>query len=292
MFRENPELAPLLLDRLLKVGVPAHVAAKAEEGVLDQLQPIEFRADLAVKLLGDDRTPQLGIAVEVQLEQKDEKLWTWPVYLTVLRAKWRCRTCVLVVAPDPEVAAWAAAPIDVGPGNEELKIHALGPPHIPKITDAAQAREFPELAIISALAHGNDPKEGWAIVEAALAGSEVFDPKLRTVYHHLIWKALRKSLRRALEALLMDPQLYAQMEAEIPPFIKKYNEMIEIKKLAEQWKKAVARQREVLLKLIARFGLELTEEQRQALETCDDPETLDRWIDRALSAQTVEEILG
>jgi len=50
--------------------------------------------------------------------------------------------------------------------------------------------------------------------------------------------------------------------------------------------------REVLFRLIARAGLELTEEQRQALETCDDPETLDRWIDRALSDQTVEEILG
>jgi len=50
--------------------------------------------------------------------------------------------------------------------------------------------------------------------------------------------------------------------------------------------------RDVLFKLIARAGSELTAVQRQVVEECRDPATLDLWIDRALSGQTVEEILG
>jgi len=50
--------------------------------------------------------------------------------------------------------------------------------------------------------------------------------------------------------------------------------------------------RDVLFKLIARGGPELTAVQRQVVEECRDPATLDLWIDRALSGQTVEEILG
>ena len=48
----------------------------------------------------------------------------------------------------------------------------------------------------------------------------------------------------------------------------------------------------MIFKLIARAGLELTNEQRQVVEKCRDPANLDLWIDRALSAQTVKEILG
>lgn len=43
-----------------------------------------------------------------------DKRLTWPVYVTTLRAKLDCSAVLLVVAPDPEVAAWARQPIELG----------------------------------------------------------------------------------------------------------------------------------------------------------------------------------
>ncbi len=54
------------------------------------------------------------------------------MYVTVVRAKKRCPTVVLVVAPDAEVAAWAAQPIDLGLGFGTLQPVLLGPASVPK----------------------------------------------------------------------------------------------------------------------------------------------------------------
>jgi len=42
----------------------------------------------------------------------------WPVYVATLRAKLACAAVLLVLAPDPAVAAWARRPIELGhPGS-------------------------------------------------------------------------------------------------------------------------------------------------------------------------------
>jgi hypothetical protein len=53
----------------------------------------------------------------------DKKL-SWPVYLVAVRAKERCPACVLVVAPDADVATWAAEPIDLGLGRDAVEPRA------------------------------------------------------------------------------------------------------------------------------------------------------------------------
>jgi hypothetical protein len=47
MSRENPALAPHLLALLFHVTLPPYAAVKVVESSLDQLIPVEFRADLA-----------------------------------------------------------------------------------------------------------------------------------------------------------------------------------------------------------------------------------------------------
>jgi predicted transposase YdaD len=50
--------------------------------------------------------------------------------------------------------------------------------------------------------------------------------------------------------------------------------------------------REVLLRLVARAGLTLTEADRARVQTCTDAATLDRWIDSALDATTSADVLA
>ncbi|WP_437579066.1 hypothetical protein [Sorangium sp. So ce887] len=116
MFREDPALAPRLLATLFHVEVPPHASVAVVESSLDQLIPVEFRADLVLELRDASGTLVLAIVIEVQRDVDPDKTFSWPAYVAGVRARKRCRTIVLVIAPDAGVAAWAAENIDLGLG--------------------------------------------------------------------------------------------------------------------------------------------------------------------------------
>jgi hypothetical protein len=117
LFRGNGKLAAELLRTCAGIVVNhAHVEIGSID--LSQVAPTEYRAD-AVVILSDlaDR-PVTGVIVEVQRQIERSKLLSWPVYVTTLRAKLDCSAVLLVIAPDPDIAAWARRPIDLGhPGS-------------------------------------------------------------------------------------------------------------------------------------------------------------------------------
>jgi predicted nucleotidyltransferase/HEPN domain-containing protein len=50
--------------------------------------------------------------------------------------------------------------------------------------------------------------------------------------------------------------------------------------------------REMLIRLLGRAGIPLTEEARARIQACTEPETLDRWLDRAAFAGTLDDVLS
>src|SRR5437868_15409069 len=87
MFRENPSVAPHLLAAVFHVDVPPHVSVRVADSALDQLIPVEFRADLVLELLNDEGAVLLAIVLESQREKKPRKRYSWPVYWVVARAE-------------------------------------------------------------------------------------------------------------------------------------------------------------------------------------------------------------
>src|SRR5688572_29366432 len=65
MFRENPELAPHFLALLFHVDVPPHASVVAVESSLDQLIPVEFRADLVLELRDANGVLVMAIVLEI-----------------------------------------------------------------------------------------------------------------------------------------------------------------------------------------------------------------------------------
>jgi hypothetical protein len=282
MFRENPELAPHLLALLFHVDVPPHASVVVVESSLDQLIPVEFRADLVLELRDANGVLVLAIVLEVQRDKDPDKEYSWPVYVTVVRAKKRCPTVVLVVAPDAEVAAWAAQPIDLGLGFGTLRPVVLGPASVPEVTDPAVAERETELAVLSAVAHGNGPN-GLAVVQAALVALARLDREHAAVYFQIIWNALREPMQRALEALVMERQ--TEGEATFPPFVQR----IVDRALHEGELKG---KRDTLLQLLARAGIALTEDDVARVKACDDLALLDRWVANVLGAKTASDVLS
>ncbi|WP_438018469.1 hypothetical protein WMF18_05075 [Sorangium sp. So ce315] len=302
MFREHPELAPRLLATLLHVEVPPHAAVAVVESSLDQLIPVEYRADLVLELRDESDALVMAIVIEVQRDVDPDKKYSWPAYVAVVRARKRCGTIVLVVAPDAGVAAWAAEIIDLGLGRGHVAPLVLGPAVVPEITDPADAEQETELAVLSAVAHGNGPS-GLTVVQAALAALGRLDQAHAMVYFQVIWNGLREPMRQALEALVMERQI--EGEATFPPSLQrlidrgKLEGMREGKlegmregKLEGMREGELKGKRDTLLRLFARAGLVLTEDESARIQACTDVATLDRWIENVLGAKTATEVLS
>jgi hypothetical protein len=298
MFRENPPLAAHLIAILFHMDVPPHASAAVVEASLDQLIPIEFRADLVIELRAADGTLVLAIVLEVQRDEDPDKKFSWPVYVSVVRAKKRCPACVLVVAPDAGVAAWAAERIPLGLGRGSIDPLVLGPSVVPKVTHEAVAEQETELAILSAVVHGNGPN-GLEVVMAALAGLGRLDRDRAAVYFQIIYNALREPTRKALEALSMDRQ--TEGKVAFPPFAQKLIERGKLEgklegrlegKLEGRLEGKLEGKRETLLRLLARAGIRLTDDDRARIHACSDLATLDRWVDNVLGAKTATDVLS
>src|SRR5208283_2690950 len=107
------------------------------------------------------------------------------------RARYGAPACVLVVAPSAEVEAWARQPITLGPGGSVFKALVVGAGAVPRVTDEAAARAEPELAVLSAVVHGDEGEVGLAIALAALeAAAPLAEPKAK-LYFDVVMGALK-----------------------------------------------------------------------------------------------------
>src|SRR5262249_52439870 len=152
----------------------------------------EYRADMVIELWTDQVVH--GIIVEVQLSIDSRKRFTWPAYAANLRARLECPVSLLVVTPDERVAQWAAQPIHLG-GEYWFTPYVLGPGGVPQLRDDAEARANPELAVLSAMAHGcdADPARAIQIALAALKASADLDDGRADLYADLIKDSLSEA---------------------------------------------------------------------------------------------------
>ena len=282
MFRENPALAPHLLDLLFQVALPRHASVCVADSALDQLVPVEFRADLVLELRDEGNHVVFAIILEVQRAQDRRKRFTWPAYVAVARAKHECPTVLLVVAPEPDVAGWAAERIDLGMERGALHPFVIGQATVPVVTDPAAAVADVELATLSAVTHGNG-REGRAVLLAALAGLGRLDQEHAAVYFQIIWDVLREPMQRALEELVMVRQ--SEGNVEYPPFLQRVFQQGE-----EEGE--LRGRRDALLELIAGAGLVFTEEERARVESCEDSAVLTRWTRNVLGAKTAADVFA
>jgi hypothetical protein len=148
LFREDGRLAPELLRRCAGISVE-HARVEHRSIDLSQVVPTEYRADDALVLLHRDGSATTAVVVEVQLDEDSDKLRTWPVYLSSLRARLRCPAMLLVLTRDPANARWARRPIEIGHPGFQLTPLVVDFADVPRITDLETASQLPQLAVLS-----------------------------------------------------------------------------------------------------------------------------------------------
>jgi uncharacterized protein DUF4351 len=210
----------------------------------------------------------------LQLSRRDDKRFAWPAYVANLRSRLKCPVCLLVVTADESVARWAAKPIDMGAGNVFVPL-VLRPSGIPEVTDEVAAQEDPELAVLSAMAHGRDVDIHRAaqIALAAQLASLGLDEDRSRLYFDLVLASLSEAARRELQT--MDPAKYEYQS----DFAKRYVAQGRVEGRAA-----------LILKLLtSRFGQ--LDEQTTARIAQASVEELDAIGERLLAAQTLQDAL-
>jgi hypothetical protein len=264
LFRTDPGLAAELLQGPLGTELPAFSEARVESGTLTQLNPAELRADLVISLRDGARC-LLAIIIEAQREKDEDKLFSWPAYVASLRHRLRCEVCLLVITQSERVANWASRTIRLGPGSSFEPL-VLRPSFVPVIEDATEARETPELAVLSAMAHGaGNVETAVRVALAAASAARELDRDHFLLYFGLIVAALSKAARKAFQ---MHPQ-GAQF------FDESQRESFDRGRAAE---KAAA-----VLDVLDARGLTITDAERERILGCKDLETLTRWHRRAVT---------
>jgi hypothetical protein len=275
LFRNRPELAPELLREALHVKLPLYSEARIGSADLTDVQPAEYRADHVVLLY--DNKPVLGIVVEVQLSTEERKRFAWPVYAVGLRARMRCPACVLVFTPHHALVRWASTPIELGGGNVFTPL-VIGPAGVPTVTDTQRALADPELAVLSAMAHGESDDTFLAaqIAQAAIAASIGLDPDRSVLYFDMVLASLSVAARTSLQA--MDPANY-EFQSE---FAKRYLSQGRAEGRAEGEVTLLSKQ------LSLKFGPldNVTVERLRRASTLE----LECWAERILTANCLDEV--
>jgi hypothetical protein len=282
LVRDRPAFAASLLRELLNVEVPHFTDARLTEAALPELVPVEYYADAVVLFSNDDlRKPVFGTIFEVQLQRDPRKPFTWPVYAVVARARYECPFVVTVVTPDAAIARWAGRPIDLGDGMN-FRPRVIGPEGIPEVTDRDLALREPQLAVLSVLAHGGgDVETAVSIGRAAVYAVLPLPAEQRLLYSILIERALSAAARKVME-----------MEPQIEKFFSEAHRRSYDRGKAEGEAKGKAEGKaEALLLVLRRRGLAITNDQQHHIIACTDLATLDRWLDRAFSVASVDELL-
>jgi hypothetical protein len=287
LFRNRPALAPELLREALQLELPAYSEVRLESADLTDVVPTEYRADLVVLLV--DGKPVLGIIVEVQLAPDARKRFSWPVYVAGLRARLECPCCLLVITASDKTAEWAQEPMALGPGTKLVPL-VVGPGGVPVITDPERAKQDPELAVLSVMAHGRgDVETAVQIALSAATAAAPLDEDTRMLYFDLIEAALSEAARKAFEML---PQNY---EFQGPTYKKAKLEGQREGRLEGQREGRLEGQAVMaasLLDVLDARGLSISDEVRHRVQGSTDLEQLRHWIRRAAVITTVDELFA
>jgi hypothetical protein len=275
LFRRCPELVPRLLEAL-QVELPRYREARIVESNLTQLTPTEYHADLVVTLYDDRSRPVLGIVVEVQRQIDLAKPWSWPLYVVGLRARLEIPVVLLVFCDDEKVAGWARRPIFIG-GDWWYWPSVLGPEQVPWVKTQDVAQKLPELAVLSAVAHGNEPA-GMEVLLPTIEALMALDEGRKGFYYDVVLRSLNEAMRWALEK-------------EMKMQEGKYEYQSDFARAYFGQGKAEGRA-EALLAVLEARGMAPDDSTRERIMGCTDPEQLQRWIVRAATMTSLREVFA
>ncbi|WP_327369187.1 hypothetical protein [Streptomyces sp. NBC_01217] len=285
IFQEYPGLFSRVSEVLgVEIGPPASATVMPTD--LTENRPLERRVDTLLRIdMEDDRSYLL--AIEAQGKKDPEKPASWMYYLSYLQAKYKLPPMLLVVCQDRATAEWAARPFSVGhPQSPVLTLQALvaGPHNMPVIKDVAEARKDLALATLAAITHAGDPDIDAILKTLSTALRDVpetiADPIVELTAQGL---GNRPAAQQWRNLVAVDLSFYKSSLSE------------EIRDEGRAEGRTEGRAEglaQAILLFLAQAGIDVPDEARERITGCTDLDTLSRWLLRAPTATSIEDVFA
>ncbi|MFJ2295838.1 hypothetical protein ACIOG7_29780 [Streptomyces sp. NPDC087894] len=277
IFQEHPGLFSGVSEVLgITISPPVSVTVMPTD--LTENRPLERRVDTLLRLDTENDEPFL-LAIEAQGKKDADKPASWAYYLSYLYTKFRLPPLLLVVCQDRATAEWASRRVQIGPRQwPALTLHPLvaGPHNMPVITDVAEARKDLALTTLAAITHAADPDIGAILKTLSTALRDVpeniADPLVELTAQGL---GNRPAAQQWRNLVAVDLSFYKSFMAE------------EIRD--EGRTEGIA---QGILLFLAQAGVDVSDEARERITTCGDLDTLNRWLLRAPTARSAEDVFA
>lgn len=182
-----------------------------------------------------------------------------------LRVRYGCPAILSVVTQSARCAAWARRPIALDQPGSTYTPMVIGPADIPAVTDPAEARRMPELAVLSVVAHGHGPL-AFEVALAAVGALALVEERLRIVYYDAILFGLNDAARARLEETMEARKWEYQSD-----FARKHFREGELAGLARGKAEGEALGiAHAILQVLASRGVAVSETERQRVLDCAD----------------------
>ncbi len=306
IFQERPEILGPVFG-LLGVPPPAKAIVEVLTPDTTEIRPIERRIDSVLRVEPSDGCDSFLLAIEAQGKRDAGKEASWAYYVAYLQAKYELPVLLLVICQDRATARWAAGPFTCGAlGWTALSTHplVLGPENVPVITDPSVAARDLAMAAFSALTHGRSKDTG-AILDALARALRATDKKSADYYSDLLdvglgntpagaeWRELMTFVSYFPGRGTLREQAYFEGKAD-----GKAEGMAEGKAegraegKAEGAAEALAMAAGTVVRLLDRRLVPLPDDARERITACTDLDVLARWLDRAFTVQSVDELFA
>ncbi|MFF3172867.1 hypothetical protein ACFVQ0_09605 [Streptomyces sp. NPDC057900] len=264
IFQEYPGLFSRVSE-VLGVDLPQPTSATVLPTDLTEAKPVERRVDTLLRIETETDGPFL-LAIEAQGKKDRRKTTSWPYYVSYLHNRYDgLPVLLLVVCQDHATAEWAARPLTIGLRQwPTLTLNPLvaGPHNMPVITNVAEARKYLALATLAAI----------TLKTLSAALREAPEPMVELTAQGL---GNRPAAQQWRNLVAVDTSFYKSFMSE------------EIRDEG----RAQGMEKSLLLILQAR-GIAVTDETREKISTCTDLQLLRRWLTRAATATTAEDVFA
>jgi hypothetical protein len=242
----------------------------------------DLQPDVVITV-GPPQSPSQGIIVEIQQDQKAAKRRQLPRYAAALWLKLSCPVTVLVICPTDHIAAWYAEDIPTELPGYVFRATTLGPDHIPVITDPTEVAAQPDLATLAVMAHGRRREVAEAFIDGIFRkGITRLSYQHAVQYNEYAWHMAQPPVRRILEEILASSTWLASS-----PFAREHFGRGKAEGRAEGRAEGEA---DAIFTVLSARRLDISEEARSRITSCEDLEQLQMWLRRAATAKSVDEL--
>jgi hypothetical protein len=281
LLAEHPELlVPALQEQL--DDLPVDLEFHRTESAQSQVPPLRLDLGLEVRRRGES-TPIAAITLEVQLSKDPDKPYSWLLYHAGQHYRLRVPSYLVVIASNPDVAAWAAGPFSSG--MVTMRPLVITPAHFPPITDPEEAKRSLERTFLSGLVHATEPVAA-DIGRALLAALDAAPDDVGLRYWDTLLAVLGDAIRSTLEMEMKEWKPRSDWGKRL---------LANAKGEGRDEGRAEGRAEDraaSIVELLEVRGIPLDPPLHQRITSCTDYDVLTQWFRRAATATLAEELFA